>query len=142
MVEGNSKPTNIEEVCSFRTARSKFALENNKHTQRVSFLLKAADLFAKVDPNLSRTYIKELREISEKHLIRLKTTYKRKYCSGCNTVLVPGKTALVQAIDSNNVVLRKKGHKDGNNIPSEKVQNWVCTTCMICTRSRRYPSTS
>lgn len=126
------------------------------HLQRVDFLLEAAKHMASVCPNVSRGYLRELKEISEKHVIRLDSAIKRAFCKGCNTLLVPGKTAVVTAeyhgpecrqapgteIEHNCAPEAAKAHQAHEEITSlhtldDDSVRWLIITCSICTRTRR-----
>ncbi|RUS90813.1 hypothetical protein EGW08_001432 [Elysia chlorotica] len=68
--------------------------------QRVNFLLQAANLVLKADPNnveLCRHYIATMRLVAEKHVIRLHPHIKRSFCKKCNVVLLPGHTSMVRS---------------------------------------------
>ncbi|UVC49535.1 ribonuclease P [Theileria orientalis] len=125
---------NIDSICHFKSKRYNKQSEKNKHGQRIAFLLKSAEFFALSNPSLSRSYIKELIEICEKHLIRLKPSAKRKICKGCYSYLVDGLNSVYRSDtkpSDSNIKLSTSESK-----PTKA--NLATVTCLICTRTRRY----
>jgi len=55
------------------------------------------------NPEDSRTAVKHLRRMAEKHNLVI-TEIKRKICLGCNTPLMPGKTSIVRVHDNRRVI--------------------------------------
>ncbi|EDO07214.1 RNAse P Rpr2/Rpp21/SNM1 subunit domain family protein [Babesia bovis T2Bo] len=132
----------------------KSAYANNVHVKRLNFLLDAAGIMSTVCPNISRSYVKELREIAQKHVIRLHASFKRYFCKGCNTVLLPGVNAVVRAESHGNmlqsdpgnkreryhdstVAILKNDHVTDEVLIDASLYDWMAVTCCICTRTRR-----
>lgn len=57
------------------------------------------------DSELSRKYIKLMKEISRHYKIRLDKKTKSSICKKCNSLLIPGKTAKVRIASSKKYVL-------------------------------------
>ncbi|GFE54045.1 RNAse P subunit domain containing protein [Babesia ovis] len=137
-----------------KSEAAKTAYANNIHVKRLGYLLDAAELMSDAYPNVSRAYVRELREVAQKHVIRLDPSFKRSFCKGCNTVLLPGINAIVRAESHGkqwqrapgNVCERtlgtdRVGHLNteaaGEQILDESLFNWMSVTCSVCTRTRR-----
>ncbi|KAK1443504.1 hypothetical protein BgAZ_203800 [Babesia gibsoni] len=141
-----------------RSSGNKRSVVKNVHLRRLNFLNAAAELMSDSYPNLSRLYIKELKEISEKHVIRLDKEVKRRFCKGCNTFLVPDKSAVVEVeyhgVDRRQVARATAPQGSSSDtisgeeaveetVPSnaleESRRKWLSITCCICSRTRRVP---
>ncbi|KII92605.1 hypothetical protein PLICRDRAFT_172677 [Plicaturopsis crispa FD-325 SS-3] len=72
--------------------------------------------------DLSRAYVKTMKVVGQKAIVRMDPAVKRTLCKGCNTVLVPGSTANVRVRSSSS-----HGHI-------------VVYTCLSCTTTRRLPA--
>ncbi|GIX63066.1 Rpr2-domain-containing protein [Babesia caballi] len=143
-----------------RHEAAKAAYASNIHVKRAWFLLDAAELMGVAYPNVSRGYIRELREIAQKHVIRLHPSFKRVFCRGCNTLLLPGKNAVVRAECHGEGRRRvpgsageleytcaspsaapsaglRGGESQNGPVLDEGAYNWLSVTCCVCTRTRR-----
>ncbi|CDR94284.1 RNAse P protein subunit domain containing protein, putative [Babesia bigemina] len=139
-----------------RCEAAKAAFAKNVHVKRVSYLLNAAVNMANDYPNISRAYIRELREIANKHVIRLDPSFKLNFCKGCNTVTLPGINAVYTAEchqewhrnvpgnqgvrDATSCAPEMPGHYDkppDDNQFDELSYDWLAVTCCVCTRTRR-----
>ncbi|GBE60554.1 RNAse P subunit domain containing protein, putative [Babesia ovata] len=135
---------------------AKAAFAKNVHVKRVMYLLNAAVVMAKDYPNISRAYIRELREIANKHVIRLDPSFKINFCKGCNTVTLPGINAVYAAEchkewhrnvprnasvrDATSCDPEIPGHDDephAHTLLDESTYDWLAVTCCVCTRTRR-----
>ncbi|CDU20091.1 hypothetical protein YYC_00510 [Plasmodium yoelii 17X] len=59
---------------------------------RINYLLQASFLINKFSPNLSRKYIKTMRRLSNKFLIKYDKNFKKLFCKKCNSVFIPNVT--------------------------------------------------
>ncbi|ORM41989.1 Ribonuclease P protein subunit rpr2 [Babesia sp. Xinjiang] len=135
---------------------AKATYANDIHVKRLGFLLDAAELMGNLYPNISRGYVKELREIAQKHVIRLDPSFKRAFCKGCNTLLLPGVNAVIMAechgrewrhvpenigerelIHDGNLADPHPTEIDALQPLDESTYDWMSVTCCICTRTRR-----
>jgi ribonuclease P protein subunit RPR2 len=65
---------------------------------------------------LSDRYVEIARKISMRQRVRIDREYRRQFCRGCSSFLVPGRTSRVRVHDGRVVV-----------------------TCLVCGTRRRYP---
>ncbi|SOV17820.1 ribonuclease P protein subunit RPR2, putative [Plasmodium sp. gorilla clade G2] len=82
-----------------------------KQMVRINYLLQASFLMNNMNPNISREYIKTMRRLSNKFLIKYDRKFKKLFCKKCNSVLIPSETCDVFV---NPLNLQKK-HKQINN---------------------------
>lgn len=82
-----------------------------KQMVRINYLLQASFLMNNMNPNMSREYIKTMRRLSNKFLIKYDSKFKKLFCKKCNSVLIPSETCDVSV---NPLNLQKK-HKQINN---------------------------
>ncbi|KAG9395877.1 C2H2-type zinc finger [Carpediemonas membranifera] len=59
---------------------------------RVSYLFQASVAVANVNPELAISYIRMMRSIAQKNVIRIHPELRRSFCEHCCFPLVPGKT--------------------------------------------------
>lgn len=85
---------------------------------RANYLLQAAFFLNRSESELSQRYIKLMKRICNKHLIRLSKQYKKLFCKKCYTVLIPGVTCNI-SIQQLNPKKRKKINE------SEKANNML-----------------
>ncbi|KZT10824.1 Rpr2-domain-containing protein, partial [Laetiporus sulphureus 93-53] len=71
---------------------------------------------------LSREYIKSMKIIGQKTMVKMDPNVKRTMCKKCNSLLIPGTTALVRVKSS-----PSHGHL-------------ISYTCLSCTAARRIPA--
>jgi nicotinamidase-related amidase len=84
--------------------------------ERIEKLFKLAQSIAKENPTRARRYVELARRIGMKAEISIPRKHKRKFCRGCNTFFIPGKTCKVRL----------------NN-------GQVSYLCLSCGRVARYP---
>ncbi|EUD67585.1 ribonuclease P protein subunit RPR2 [Plasmodium inui San Antonio 1] len=80
----------------------------SKQMIRINYLLQASFLMNEFNPNISREYIKTMRKLSNKFLIKYDRKFKKLFCKKCNSVLIPSATCKVSV---NPLNLRKKKKK-------------------------------
>ncbi|SBT80139.1 ribonuclease P protein subunit RPR2, putative [Plasmodium malariae] len=66
-----------------------------KQMIRINYLLQASFLMNHFSPNISREYIKTMRRLSNKFLIKYDKKFKKLFCKKCNSVLIPSVTCKV-----------------------------------------------
>ena len=64
--------------------------------QRIQVLFSQAEEVCKVNPKLATEYITSARKVAMAAKIRLPTTFKRRICKNCNTLLVQGYNSRVR----------------------------------------------
>ncbi|GAW82290.1 ribonuclease P protein subunit RPR2 [Plasmodium gonderi] len=79
-----------------------------KQMVRINYLLQSSFLMNEFNPDISREYIKTMRKLSNKFLIKHDKKFKKLFCKKCNSVLIPSATCKVSV---NPLNLRKKGNK-------------------------------
>ncbi|KDQ55820.1 hypothetical protein JAAARDRAFT_208592 [Jaapia argillacea MUCL 33604] len=72
--------------------------------------------------DLARSYVKTMKSVSQRAIVKIDPTVKRTLCTGCDAVLLPGSTATVRV---------KASSCHGNTITY---------TCLACGNSRRIPA--
>ncbi|KAL1945784.1 hypothetical protein VTO73DRAFT_1786 [Trametes versicolor] len=71
---------------------------------------------------LSRSYIGSMRTVGQKTMVRMDPSLKRTLCKSCDTILLPGSTAIVRVR------------------PTFSHRHAVVYTCLTCNASRRIPA--
>jgi len=59
-------------------------IANGDTFARINYLYQIAHAIYPINPILARNYIKEMREIAQKHVTRIDPTIKRTFCKKCN----------------------------------------------------------
>ncbi|SCO68651.1 ribonuclease P protein subunit RPR2, putative [Plasmodium vivax] len=87
----------------------------SKQMIRINYLLQASFLMNELNPNISREYIKTMRKLSNKFLIKHDKKFKKLFCKKCNSVLIPSATCKVSV---NPLNLRKKKKNKNEEVSS------------------------
>ncbi len=75
--------------------------------ERIDLLYNLAKSEYTSDPELSRRYIRIMREIGRHYKITLPKEIKRGICRKCNTILIPGKSASVRLASGKRYIVYK-----------------------------------
>jgi ribonuclease P protein subunit RPR2 len=68
--------------------------------ERIEILYQLAKESYSTDPELSRSYVKLIKEISSHYKITLDKSIKNNICRKCDTVLIPGQSSTVRTVSS------------------------------------------
>jgi ribonuclease P protein subunit RPR2 len=79
-VKGSTKPTNVKLIAK----------------QRIEVLFKQAEQVSKVNPKLAAQYVLSARKVAMAARICLPSTFKRRFCKNCNTLLIQGSNCRVR----------------------------------------------
>jgi ribonuclease P protein subunit RPR2 len=71
---------------------------------RISVLFSLCLDKATEDMETARKYVKLIRKISTHYKVRIPNSMKPHICKKCNTVMIPGKSAIVRIVSSNRYV--------------------------------------
>jgi ribonuclease P protein subunit RPR2 len=78
--------------------------------ERIVILYRLAEDTYKTDPDLSRRYLRLVKQISSHYKIKLAKEMKRHICRKCGSLLVPGDTLSVRLASSKRLVMYKCGN--------------------------------
>ncbi|KJP89895.1 hypothetical protein AK88_00351 [Plasmodium fragile] len=115
------KPSTDEPPIGRKKKKRKKKFNENEVTKpskqmiRINYLLQASFLMNEFNPNISREYIKTMRKLSNKFLIKYDKKFKKLFCKKCNSVLIPSATCKVSV---NPLNLRKKKKNKNEEVSS------------------------
>lgn len=72
--------------------------------ERIAVLSGLAEAAVQSEPELARSYVKRLRQISRHYKVQIPKEVKRRICTGCNTAMVPGVNSTVRIVSSKHYV--------------------------------------
>jgi ribonuclease P protein subunit RPR2 len=75
--------------------------------ERIEILFGLADKEFKKHPERARRYVELARKIGLRYNVRLGKELKRKFCEGCNSIMLPGKTSAVRLDSSSKTIIIK-----------------------------------
>ncbi|CAA9989340.1 ribonuclease P protein subunit RPR2, putative [Plasmodium knowlesi strain H] len=87
----------------------------SKQMIRINYLLQASFLMNEFNPNISREYIKTMKKLSNKFLIKYDKKFKKLFCKKCNSVLIPSASCKVSV---NPLNLKKKENNKNEEMSS------------------------
>ncbi|SBS96474.1 ribonuclease P protein subunit RPR2, putative (RPR2) [Plasmodium ovale curtisi] len=115
-----------------------------KQMIRINYLVQASFQINKFSPNISREYIKTMRRLSNKFLIKYDRKFKKLFCKKCNSVLIPGETCKVSV---NPLNLKKKKVNKNEYVKDSTSTNknfkardeyLVSYTCNLCEHNTKF----
>ena len=86
--------------------------------ERIHILFELAKENFEKNPERSKRYVQLMRRIGLRYNVRLPKHIRRSFCKQCNTLLIPGKTAIVR---------------------TNKKRKAVIIKCLECRKIYRYP---
>ncbi|CXI99357.1 ribonuclease P protein subunit RPR2, putative [Plasmodium berghei] len=120
---------------------NKELLKPSNQMVRINYLLQASFLMNKFSPNLSRKYIKTMRRLSNKFLIKYDKNFKKLFCKKCNSVFIPNVTCNI-FVNPLNIQKKNKNHIVKNSISTnesvkerdECLVSYQCNHCQHITK--------
>ncbi|SCM08732.1 ribonuclease P protein subunit RPR2, putative [Plasmodium chabaudi chabaudi] len=110
---------------------NKELLKPSSQMVRINYLLQASFLINKFSPNLSRKYIKTMRRLSNKFLIKYDKKFKKLFCKKCNSVFIPSVTCNT-FVNSLNIQNKKNLVTDSTSTNKSVKQRDECLVSYQC----------
>ncbi|CAD2101479.1 ribonuclease P protein subunit RPR2, putative [Plasmodium vinckei brucechwatti] len=110
---------------------NKELLKPSSQMVRINYLLQASFLINKFNPSLSRKYIKTMRRLSNKFLIKYDKKFKKLFCKKCNSVFIPSVTCNI-FVNSLNTKNKNNNVKDSISTNKSVKQRDECIVSYQC----------